>query len=116
MERKETGDLERGLPFLLGGGGCEMTKQVMGSEKDAKADAGAEKLAKRIMLPAGCRAYIRRRLAKEFPAIVDGFVEEAKKGSCPHVKLATELLRPLRKGTPRRKSEATRLLDDLLGE
>lgn len=76
----------------------------------------AEKLATRLMLPAGCRAYIRRRLAKEFPGIVDGFVKEAKKGSCPHVKLATELLRPLRKGTSRRKSEATKLLDDLLGE
>lgn len=59
---------------------------------------------------------MRRRLAKEFPEIVDGFLKEAKKGSCPHVKLATELLRPLRKGTTRRKSEATKLLDELLGE
>jgi hypothetical protein len=99
-----------------------MTEQAMECGSEAKAvpeqrtEVQARKLATRMMLPAGCRAYMRRRLAKEFPEIVDGFIEEAKKGSCPHVKLATELLRPVRKGTPRRKSEATKMLDELLGE
>ena len=68
------------------------------------------KAEKRLMAPAGCRAYMRRTLATEFPAIVQGFVKAAKTGSCPHVKLATELLRPIRKGTPRKKSTGTRLI------
>jgi len=100
-----------------------MTMQAMERESEPKAEAtatgetaAAEKLAKRLMQPAGCRAYLRRRLAKEFEEIVDGFLKEAKKGSCPHVKLATEFLKPVRKGTPRRKSAATKMLDDLLGE
>ncbi len=99
-----------------------MTEQVMERRSEAKAlreqrtEVQAKKLTPRMMRPAGCRAYMRRRLAKEFPEIVDGFIEEAKKGSCPHVKLATELLRQVRKGTSRRKSEATKMLDELLGE
>ena len=48
---------------------------------------------------AGCRAYMRRRLVKEFPEIVQGFVEAAKTGSCAHVKLATELIRPAKAGS-----------------
>jgi hypothetical protein len=89
-----------------------MTEQAT----EQRTEVQAKKLATRMMLPAGCRAYMRRRLAKEFPEIVDGFLKEAKKGSCPHVKLATEFLKPVRKGTTRRKSAATKLLDDLLGE
>jgi hypothetical protein len=95
---------------------AEAAGEPAAAGKQQRAGQNAEKQAKRLMQPAGCRSYMRRRLAKEFPEIVDGFVEEAKKGSCPHVKLATEFLRPVRKGTSRRKSEATKLLDDLLGE
>jgi hypothetical protein len=69
-----------------------------------RAGSGMTKATKRLMQPAGCRAYMRRTLATEFPGIVEGFVEAAKTGSCPHVKLATELLKPTRKGTTRKKS------------
>lgn len=55
-------------------------------------------VAKKPLQPGQCRAYMRRTLAKEFRGIVDGFVEGAKTGSCQHVKLATELLEPRRKG------------------
>ena len=68
---------------------------------------------KRIMQPAGCRSYMRKRLADEFPKIVDGFIDEAKKGSCTHVKMATELLQPTRKGTTRKKSVLKKLLEDM---
>ncbi len=68
------------------------------------------------MQPAGCRTYMRKRLATEFPEIVDGFVEEAKKGSCNHVKQAMEMLKPTRKGTPRRKGPMQRLLEELKSE
>ena len=61
----------------------------------------------KYMRPSECRNRMRRTLAKEFDAIIDGFVEAAKKGSCPHVKLATELLKPIRKPTSRKKGSAT---------
>ena len=47
---------------------------------------------------------------------MDGFVEAAKKGSCPHVKLATELLKPIRKGTSRKKGTATKYWEMLQRE
>lgn len=46
----------------------------------------------RPLRPGQCRAHLRRELAGEFRGIVKGLIEQAKKGSCPHVKLATELL------------------------
>jgi hypothetical protein len=72
-----------------------------------------ERQTKRILRPAGCRSYMRKELAEEFPEIVDGFVEAAKTGSVPHVKLATELLKPTRKGTTRRKGSVAKLLEKL---
>jgi hypothetical protein len=57
----------------------------------------------RYMRPAECRSYMRRTLAKEFEGIVAGFVAAAKQGSCPHLKLATELLKPVRKGPLERR-------------
>jgi hypothetical protein len=70
----------------------------------------------KYMRPSECRGHMRRTLAKEFQGIVDGFVEAAKKGSCPHVKLATELLKPIRKGTSRKKGTATKYWEMLQRE
>jgi hypothetical protein len=69
---------------------------------------------RRVVRPAGCRAYIRKELAKQFPEIVDGFVKEAKSGSVPHLRLATELLQPERKDAQRRKGETARMLDRMV--
>jgi hypothetical protein len=41
--------------------------------------------------PASCRTFTRARVAEALPAIVDRFVEEAKKGSIAHAKLLTNL-------------------------
>jgi hypothetical protein len=67
----------------------------------------------KYMRPSECRSHMRRTLAKEFQGIVDGFVAAAKKGSCPHVKLATELLKPMRTGPSRKKGTATKYLEML---
>lgn len=75
-------------------------------------DVAAEKKAKH-MRPSECRSQMRRALAREFQGIMDGFIEAAKKGSCPHVKLATELLKPIRKGPSRKKGTATRYWEQL---
>ena len=75
--------------------------------------AGGEltKQGRRMMSPTGCREYMRRTLAKEFPGIMEGFVEAAKTGSVPHLKLVTELLRPTRQGTSRAKGPAARFIE-----
>jgi hypothetical protein len=81
-------------------------------ELDQVREAVGEGKAKH-MRPSECRSHMRRTLAKEFQGIVDGFVEAAKRGSCPHVKLATELLKPIRKGPSRKKGTATRFWEQL---
>lgn len=70
----------------------------------------------KYMRPSECRSHMRRTLAKEFGEIVDGFVKAAKKGSCPHVKLATELLKPIRKMPSRTKGSATKYWEMLQRE
>ncbi len=72
--------------------------------------------AERLLRPAGCREYMRKQLAQEFPDIVTGFVKAAKTGSVPHVKLATELMKPTRKATTRKKGSVARLLEKLQNE
>ncbi len=47
--------------------------------------------------PSQCRTYMQKMLTREFQGIVDGFVKQAKSGSCQHVKLATELLESKKK-------------------
>ena len=60
-----------------------------------------------------CRAYMRQRLAVEFRGIVEGFLKEAKSGSCQHVKLVTELLElPARKRS-KSKGSVQRLLEQM---
>jgi len=80
---------------------------------DANAKERQERQERRLLRPAGCRSYMRSQLAEKFPGIVDGFVKAAKTGSVPHVKLATELLKPTRKGTTRKKGIVTKLLEKL---
>lgn len=67
----------------------------------------------KYMKPGQCRGHMRRTLAREFKGIVEGFVAAAKMGSCPHVKLATELLKPTRKTPTRRKGSAMKYLEKM---
>jgi hypothetical protein len=70
----------------------------------------------KYMRPTQCRSFMRKTLAREFEEIVKGFIAAAKKGSCPHVKLATELLKPERTGSPRKKGSATKYWEMLEAE
>ena len=71
-------------------------------------DEVAKAKRKKVLKPAECKKHIQERLAQNFEAIVEGFVEEAKKGSCPHVKLANELLQG---AAPRKKGPAELMLE-----
>jgi hypothetical protein len=111
-----------GLPFSfevarLGEGGWERRMSDEAGKKSTEQyelrDTVCSRQSERLLKPAGCRSYLRRRLARVFPAIVEGFLEEAKKGSCVHLKLATELLGPVRKRASRRKGSVTKLLERL---
>ena len=94
---------------VRGGKRAEMTQREKLDQVREMVGVGKVK----YLRPSECRSFMRRTLAKEFQAIVDGFVEEAKKGSCQHVKLATELLKPIRKGPSRKKGTATRYWEQL---
>jgi len=89
-----------------------MAGKTQEEELDRGKNAVGETKAK-YMRPGQCRSHMRRALAKEFEGIVDGFVAAAKKGSCPHVKLATELLKPTRKSPSRRKGSAMKYLEKI---
>jgi hypothetical protein len=90
------------------------TAEVNGTEQYELRDTTGNRQSERLLKPRG--SYLRRRLARVFPAIVEGFLEEAKKGSCVHLKLATELLGPTRKRASRKKSSVTKLLEELRGD
>lgn len=62
--------------------------------------------------PRQCHKYLQKTLASEFKTIVSGFIAEAQKGGCAHMKLAVELLEPARDGH-REKGSAQRLLEEL---
>ena len=74
-------------------------RATLGEEADA--------VARPVMRPAQCRADMRRELAREFPEIVQGFVKSAKRGSCQHLKLATEFLDAKKKPEPMRSGRNT---------
>jgi epoxyqueuosine reductase QueG len=67
----------------------------------------------KALRPSQCRSHMRNALAEEFRGIVEGFVAAAKSGSCPHVKLANELLQPIRRHTSRKKGTVARYLEKL---
>jgi hypothetical protein len=62
--------------------------------------------------PRQCHKYLQKTLASEFRTIVAGFVSEAQKGGCAHMKLAVELLETA-KDDGRRKGSAQRFLEEL---
>ena len=76
---------------------------------------GEEPAPPKPLRPKQCHKYMQKRVAEQFPAIVNGFISEALKGSCPHMKLAVELLEPA-KVEPRRRKSSIHMLLDQLGE
>jgi hypothetical protein len=63
--------------------------------------------------PRQCHKYLQKKLAGEFPTILSGFIDEARKGGCAHMKLAVELLAPAPDEGRPRKGSAQRLLEEL---
>ena len=114
--RGEAPQFGRLAPFVFGGQMGAKTKATAKKVKEASgAVAEPEHKALPPLRPSQCRAYMRRELAREFRGIVEGFVDGAKKGSCQHVKLATELV-----GTPERqqrrgKSVVRKLIEEMEG-
>lgn len=90
-------------PPLFSFGGRMATAKKSGGTSVVAAKRGRGKTTipqpEKPLRPAQCRPFMRKHLAEAFPKIVQGFVNEAEKGSCTHVKLATELLEPKRKAT-----------------
>lgn len=82
------------------------------AQETGRNGAEAERKA-RQRRPSRCRSDMRKALTDNFDAIVKGFIEAAKTGSCPHVKLATELLKPTKRATSRKKGSVQKLMERL---
>jgi hypothetical protein len=70
---------------------------------------------KKPLKPHQCRNHLRKTVAAAYRDIVAGFVEEAKKGGCQHLRMATEVVESQKRirESLRPKSAAEQLLEDL---
>lgn len=94
---------------------CNRKRQGRWSEtgEDLAAEAAdPQEPREKPLRPRQCHKYLQKTLASEFRAIVSGFVDEARKGGCAHMKLAVELLEPKEENRPK-KGSAQRLLEEL---
>ncbi len=95
---------------------CDGERQGRWPETGTELTAGAEEpqeVQEKPLRPRQCHKYLQKKLASEFRAIVGGFVDEARKGGCAHMKLAVELLESAKDEGRRRKGSAQRLLEEL---
>ena len=83
-----------------------------GTELAADA-AESQESQEKPLRPRQCHKYLQKKLASEFRTIVGGFIDEARKGSCAHMKLAVELLEPVNDEARKQKGSAQRLLEEL---
>ncbi len=80
---------------------------------DLTAEAEPKESPEKPLRPRQCHKYLQKTLASEFPTILSGFIDEARKGGCAHMKLAVELLEPTKDEGRRKKGSAQRLLEEL---
>jgi hypothetical protein len=80
---------------------------------EISAEAEPQESPQKPLRPRQCQKYLQKTLASEFRTIVGGFVEEARKGGCAHMKLAVELLESAKDEGRRKKGSAQRLLEEL---
>ena len=84
----------------------------IGTELAAEA-AEPQEAQEKPLRPRQCHKYLQKKLASEFRTIVGGFIDEARKGGCAHMKLAVELLESAKDDGRRRKGSAQRFLEEL---
>lgn len=99
-----------GLPLCVW---AKRGSRTVGSRKSAVETGEVETKEERPLNRYQCRRYLERTVTSEFRKIVQGFVREAKKGGCAHMKMATELVDPGKKGTRRGKGSVQRLLEKI---
>ncbi|HEY5329893.1 MAG TPA: hypothetical protein VIJ79_08430 [Acidobacteriaceae bacterium] len=96
--------------------GVPAAAMPLDGEEIAGAVTGVEVAdAKKPLKPHQCRNHLRKTVSAAFRDIVAGFVAEAIKGGCQHVKMATEVVesqKRIKKGL-RPKSVTEQLLEDL---
>ena len=75
--------------------------------------ANGDERAKKPLKPRQCHKYLQETLAGKFQDIVAGFLQEAEKGGCAHMKLAVELLESSKPAPREKKGTAQRWLEEL---
>lgn len=86
-----------------------MGSRESGEERDGLGSEAEEKPLRRGQ----CRSYLERAVREEFRKIVQGFLKEAKKGGCAHMKFAAELVEPAKGPKRRGKGSAQRMLEKI---
>jgi hypothetical protein len=94
---------------------CNGKRQGRWSHTATELTAAAEpqESQEKPLRPRQCHKYLQKTLASEFPKILAGFMDEARKGGCAHMKLTVELLEPAKDDGRRQKGSAQRLLEEL---
>jgi len=96
---------------------CSVGKGLGQEKVRVDEEPEVERPKKKLRTPAQCRRLFQDRISGSIEAIVDGFVKEAKKGSCPHVKLTNELLEAaIEEKAARKKGPGERMVDEWLRE
>lgn len=83
------------------------TRAVLPEEIGAREGAA---ITDKPVRPGQSGEYIRKTLSHHLPEILRGLIDGARHGSCPHVKLATDLLQPAQKPVKRKTHTLSRLL------
>jgi hypothetical protein len=111
----------KGAPaFCFGGGGMETAKKRRPvkqpvAAKPLDADEGAGAVPEKPLRPAQCRTHLRKTVAAAYRDIVKGFVDQAKSGSCQHLKMATDVVESAKRvgAGSRKKGPAELMLEEL---
>ena len=119
LEKSEVGDVILGLASTgLHTNGYSLARklffEIAGYTPDTYVNEIKGKVGNELMQTH--RSYwpvIKKMLAAEFPKILGGFIEEARKGGCAHMKLTVEWLEPAKDEGRQRKGSAQRLLEEL---
>ena len=96
--------------------GVPAAAMPLDGDEIAEAVMGLEVVdSKKPLKPHECRNHLRKTVAAAYRDIVAGFVEEAKKGGCQHLKMATEVVESQKrvKKDQMPKSVTAQLLEDL---
>jgi hypothetical protein len=91
-----------------------MARRIRSPQDGPEAEqVGAIEKIDRPLRPSECQKYLKRAVTRDFREIVKGFLEQARSGSCAHMKYAAEIVEPEKTPEPEQTGTMTKLLEEL---